>query len=119
MPSPDFNEQNVHSHTTLIPDETTPLIAVENAGITSQTNAEPFIAGTKSLATAGTIGRHNGDDAEDEDDEVPLPRGQIFMLCVARTVEPIAVSIHQSELVVSWNTHDSNSSSPFSPSSAK
>jgi len=65
-------------------DETTPLIATNGAGPTIQTNAEPIIA-----AKLAETDRNS--DNGDEDDDKPLPKAQIFLLCYARMVEPIAV----------------------------
>ena len=58
-------------------DETTPLLASSGAGPTAQANEEPLHETTPNI--------HNG-----EDENKPLPRGQIFLLCYARLVEPIA-----------------------------
>lgn len=45
----------------------------------------PLLAnGERSLQTTTTPSK------DDEDDDRPLPRGQIFLLCYARLVEPIA-----------------------------
>lgn len=58
-------------------DETTPLLAsVENGP-----NAEPI---DPAQAVANTDGAHA------DDDDAPLPRAQIFLLCCTRVVEPIA-----------------------------
>jgi hypothetical protein len=59
-------------------DETTPLLAT---GPIAQANEEAVIQGEQQ----DVPNIHN-----DEDDDKPLPRGQIFLLCYARLVEPIA-----------------------------
>ena len=59
-------------------DEATPLLASNGAGPTAQANEEPLLHET-------TPHIHN-----DEDENKQLPRGQIFLLCYARLVEPIA-----------------------------
>jgi len=55
-------------------DETTPLLAASLAGPTAQPNEE------------GPILRQDA-----EEDDTPLPKFQIFLLCYARMAEPIAV----------------------------
>jgi hypothetical protein len=57
-------------------DERTPLLATE--GHLAQSNEEPLLHRTG-----------NG-NINDEDEDKPLPRLQIFLLCYARIVEPIA-----------------------------
>lgn len=61
--------------TRLDANETTPLIAASAAGPTAQANEEPILEPTKL----------------DVDDDTPLPKWQIVLLCYARMVEPIAV----------------------------
>ncbi|KAF3041596.1 hypothetical protein E8E12_009393 [Didymella heteroderae] len=58
-------------------DETTPLLAVETAPIAEPVDPPPN-------EPASTDGAH----AENED--VPLPKAQIFLLCYTRVIEPIA-----------------------------
>lgn len=61
----------------IVTDETTPLLAVEAAPIAEPVNppqSEP----------TGTDGAHA------DDENAPLPKGQIFLLCCTRVVEPIA-----------------------------
>jgi hypothetical protein len=59
-------------------DETTPLLATNGAAPTAQANEEPFLHETP------------GNSYNNEDEDKPLPRTQIFLLCYARVVEPIA-----------------------------
>jgi len=68
-------------------DETTPLLATINAGPTIQANAEPLVAAKIAEHDQDGAGHHS----DDEDEDRPLPRLQIFLLCYARMVEPIAV----------------------------
>jgi len=63
-------------------DETTPLLAATNLGGTVATNAETIIA--NSIEEEGV---------DDEDDDKPLPMGQLVLLCYVRIVEPIAVGV--------------------------
>jgi MFS family permease len=58
-------------------DETTPLLAAVETGPT----AEPVEPRTQVTATDG---------AHADDEDAPLPRAQIFLLCYTRVVEPIA-----------------------------
>ena len=60
-------------------DEATPLLATNGANPGVQANEEPLL---HSQNANGIINN------EDEDKE--LPRAQIFLLCIARLVEPIA-----------------------------
>jgi len=62
-------------------DETTPLLGPSHAGVTAQANEEPLRHETP---------ENNHDVAGEEEDDKPLPKGQIFLLCYARLVEPIA-----------------------------
>jgi hypothetical protein len=62
-------------------DETTPLLATQIAEPTTQPNGEPLLHQNNHE----TPNIHNG-----EDEDKPLPRTQIFLLCYARLVEPIA-----------------------------
>jgi hypothetical protein len=55
-------------------EETTPLLAAYAAGPTAQANEEPLLQ----------------DTSQKVDDGKPLPKVQIFLLCYARLVEPIA-----------------------------
>lgn len=57
-------------------DEATPLLAASETGPTSQPNEESI------LLPATSTGPN--------DDDRPLPKVQIFLLCYARMVEPIA-----------------------------
>lgn len=62
-------------------DEATPLLAASGAGPTAQgADEEPLVKHHDQPAQ-----HQNGDD-----DDKPLPRLQIFLLCYARLVEPIA-----------------------------
>lgn len=56
-------------------DERTPLLATALAGPTAQTNEEG-------------LQLRQGDP---ENDDTPLPKGQVVLLCYARMAEPIAV----------------------------
>jgi len=56
-------------------DEATPLLLASGAGVTSQSNEEPLLDSTP---------------PNPEDDDTPLPKVQIALLCYARVVEPIA-----------------------------
>ena len=60
-------------------DEATPLLSASSEEITTQPNEEPI------LNSHQTNGNSN-----EEDEEKPLPRLQIFLLCYARLIEPIA-----------------------------
>ena len=57
-------------------DEATPLLAASSAGPTTQANEEPLV-------------KHPS-PAAPEDEDKPLPMGQIALLCYARLIEPIA-----------------------------
>src|SRR5947208_2082696 len=54
--------------------ETTPLLAASAAGPTAQANEEALVHKT----------------VPKDDDDKPLPKAQIFLLCYARLLEPIA-----------------------------
>ena len=71
MPPSIASHNEVHSAL----NETTPLLAASGAGPTAQPNEESLI--------------HDPPPKDIEDDR-PLPRAQIFLLCYARLVEPIA-----------------------------
>jgi len=61
--------------------ETTPLLAVSSENPVTQADSETLeINKIGNTATA----------AEDQDEDKPLPVGQIMLLCYARLVEPIA-----------------------------
>lgn len=62
-------------------DETTPLLAASGAGPTLQPNEE---------ATLNSNGHLPDSQEQNEDDDKPLPPFQMFLLCCARVVEPIA-----------------------------
>jgi hypothetical protein len=73
-----------HTHpasTKPLASETTPLLAVSSENPVTQADSETLeinnIGGTTPTA-------------EDQDDDKPLPVGQIVLLCYARLVEPIA-----------------------------
>ncbi len=55
-------------------DETTALLAASSAGPTIPTNEEPLVHESR----------------QEPEDDTPLPRLQIFLLCLARIVDPIA-----------------------------
>jgi len=82
---------NSDSHTESVIDETTPLIVTSSAGPSTQANAEPFIAAKLAESDRDSHDAHEDDD----DDNKPLPKAQIFLLCYARMVEPIAVLSQQ------------------------
>ncbi|TKX20811.1 efflux pump-like protein [Elsinoe australis] len=63
--------------------ETTPLLAAENAGPTAQVNAEVALA--REQHVHATVSPQSGDE-----NDMPLPKIQILILCYARMVEPIA-----------------------------
>ena len=80
-------------------DERTPLLATSDAYPVAGTEEESQLLEavvsneghqskptTAHATTAGTNGEADGDD----DDDRPLPKLQIFLLCYARLVEPIA-----------------------------
>ncbi|KAL3420317.1 major facilitator superfamily transporter [Phlyctema vagabunda] len=75
--STDNSNGNGKSHSAR--DETTPLLAASAAGPTTQSNEEPLLHA-----------QPNGNNTGDDEDNTPLPRAQIFLLCYARIVEPIA-----------------------------
>ncbi|PSK59155.1 hypothetical protein B9Z65_3479 [Elsinoe australis] len=83
--SPKHNAANGHAHISEIADETTPLIATDNAGPTTQSNAEVVLAKEPHVNETPA---NQQDDGDDED--MPLPMGQVIVLCYARMVEPIA-----------------------------
>ena len=60
-------------------DETTALLTVSKANPTISTNEEVIVRETNS-----------NEVGIDDDEDKPLPRAQIFLLCYARIVEPIA-----------------------------
>jgi hypothetical protein len=64
-------------------DETTPLLAeVEPIPIADSANASPQLLDGD--------GSRDEEEQEDTEDEIPLPRTQIFLLCYTAVVEPIA-----------------------------
>lgn len=67
--------------TTIQASETTPLLAVSSENPVTQADSETLKI-NKIGNTATTTG--------DQDDDKPLPVGQIILLCYARLVEPIA-----------------------------
>jgi hypothetical protein len=62
--------------------ETTPLLAVSSENPITQADSETL--------EINKIGGMATTTAEDEDEDKPLPVGQIMLLCYARLVEPIA-----------------------------
>lgn len=123
--SPKHNAANGHAHISEIADETTPLIATDNAGPTTQSNAEVVLA--KEPLVNETLVNQQGDD---DDEDMPLPMGQVIVLCYARMVEPIAVSTSHRQLRATRSLPgqfglpdivdgipDTLSSSPYFPSS--
>jgi len=75
-----FNDTSKATDRSVV-DETTALLASTNVESTVATNAEAIIA--KDIAEQ--------DKDVDEDDDTPLPMGQVMLLCYVRIVEPIAV----------------------------
>ncbi|MCJ1319789.1 hypothetical protein MMC15_005125 [Xylographa vitiligo] len=61
-------------------DETTALLTVSKTDPSTLPDEAALLRSTRS----------DGVNGEDDDDNKPLPRGQIFLLCYARLVEPIA-----------------------------
>lgn len=57
-------------------DEVTPLLAASSEAPTTQANEEPLV--------------NHASDVAPEDEDKPLPMGQIALLCYARLIEPIA-----------------------------
>lgn len=71
----------------LVADEHTPLLSTVVAGPTS----EPIETSHHIAEQAKTPLLSDGDRNTDEDDEdVPLPKWQIFILCYTKVVDPIA-----------------------------
>ncbi|KAF2157235.1 MFS transporter [Myriangium duriaei CBS 260.36] len=64
-------------------DETTPLITSENGGVASQSDADYIVKQTQDQENT------NG-GAQNKDDDRPLDKRQMLVLCYARMVEPIA-----------------------------
>lgn len=69
-------------------DERTPLITATDAslgpnGPAAETAEEPLL----SNGISGAVSKDDG--VEEENEDKPLPKGQIFLLCFARAVEPI------------------------------
>jgi hypothetical protein len=64
-------------------DETTPLLSVEPAPI-----AESVVPSHHHPSNEDESCADNGE--EDAEEDVPLPKGQIFLLCYTAVVEPIA-----------------------------
>jgi hypothetical protein len=58
-------------------DETTPLLATNGTSPVAQTNEEVVLENATQ-------------EAPNDEDDRPLPRMQIFLLCYARLVEPVA-----------------------------
>lgn len=78
------NGSTAYASTSNMVNETTPLLAAENAGPTAQVNAEVALA--REQHVHATVSPQSG-----EEDDMPLPKIQILILCYARMVEPIAV----------------------------
>ena len=68
------------SHSVSEADETTALLTVSKA--------DPSISANEEVIVRETYPSEAG--LEDDDDDTPLPKVQIFLLCYARMVEPIA-----------------------------
>ena len=94
MPSSIASQHDGHStHSAL--NETTPLLATSAVGPTAQTGA----TATEDILPSETTTINN--------DDVPLPKVQIFLLCYARLVEPIAFfSIFPFINKMIWETGD-------------
>lgn len=72
---------------TKISNETTPLLIASEAGPTtqnSQTQDEGLLVRQHSNKGNAAI------ESDVEEEDVPLPKLQIFVLCVARVIEPMA-----------------------------
>lgn len=65
--------------------ETTPLLAASGPGLTAQANEESLVHD----ASANEVSFVHDASANKVNDK-PLPKGQIFLLCYARLVEPVA-----------------------------
>ncbi|PSK58769.1 hypothetical protein B9Z65_6784 [Elsinoe australis] len=77
------NGSTAYASTSNLVNEATPLLAAENAGPTAQVNAEVALA--REQHVHATVSPQSG-----EEDDMPLPKIQIFILCYACMVEPIA-----------------------------
>lgn len=72
--------------------EQTPLLATKDVAPT----ADPVVSSATTLQGSGgsntptAANTHHGDDNDDEDDDRPFPKWQVFWLCFARMVEPMA-----------------------------
>lgn len=69
-------------------DEVTPLLAASSEGPTAQANEETLRI-NKINGSANDNG-HVLEGNADEDEDKPLPKGQIFILCLARMVDPMS-----------------------------
>jgi hypothetical protein len=63
-------------------DETTPLLSVEPTPIAESV--------TTLYQPTNNDGTSIQDEEDDPEEDIPLPRGQIFLLCYTAVVEPIA-----------------------------
>jgi hypothetical protein len=80
-------------------EETTPLLAASGAGPTAQPNEEGVLKsngngilhanGTGKASTSTTAANGHAEDSSGEDEDKPLPKVQIFLLCFAKLTEPI------------------------------
>lgn len=68
-------------------DEVTPLLAASSQGPTTQANEETLRVNEVNGNANGHVSSKQ--DAT-EDDDRPLPKGQIFVLCLARMVDPMS-----------------------------
>lgn len=72
-------------------DETTPLVAAQHSGPTTNVQAEPLL---KTNGTAKTNGVNQAEQENGEggakDDDRPLPKFQVFLLSYCRFIEPIS-----------------------------
>jgi hypothetical protein len=73
--------------------ETTALVAASEETPLLQANSEvlrihPDIDGSSS--TENEIGSEGGSNGVIDEDDKPLPRTQVFLLCYARMIEPVA-----------------------------
>ena len=69
-------------------DETTPLLAASALGPTNLSNEEAVVKPRNSIDPRSEPTEHQ--ENRQKDDENPLPLLQIFLLCYARLVEPVA-----------------------------
>ncbi|KAF1812117.1 MFS general substrate transporter [Eremomyces bilateralis CBS 781.70] len=67
-------------------DEVTPLLAASEEGPTTQANAEAFEDHGELQPKSGA---RTVDQGQDDEDDTPLPYGQIIVLCYVRMIDPL------------------------------